>query len=572
VLLGGLALAADVQAEAGRPGAAGYAPGRILVQAKPGLSEAVFRALLGLEGARPGRKIARLGVQVVDVPVLAEEAIASRLRRHPQVLSAEVDAAVAPLELPNDPRYPSAWHLPRIQAPTAWDTSSGEGVTVAVLDTGVDSVHLDLVANLLPGWNVVSGDADTTDVHGHGTLVSGTIAAASNNWLGVASIAPRARILPVRISERSDGVAYWSDIAEAITWAADHGAKVANISYGVTGSWTVSRAAEYMRGKGGVVVVAAGNESSVLGYADDPNLVTVSATDSNDLKASWSNSGACVDVAAPGVGIWTTSRGNGYAAVSGTSFASPATAAVVALILAANPGLEPAEVESVLEQSADDLGAAGADPVFGHGRVNAARAVALAAESAAGDRQPPSVAITSPTTASRVEGVVPVDVDARDDQAIARVELYVNGVLVATDTAAPYAFGWDTATTPPGATASLVAKAYDAADNASSSAAVSVSVGPPPDTTPPQIAIARPLDGATFKRKIKIAARGSDDVQLASISIAVDGVPLCSGSRARLSCKWDGKWASPGPHTVTVTASDASGNQASVSVSVVKGP
>ena len=127
----------------------------------------------------------------------------------------------------------------------------------------------------------------------------------------------------------------------------------------MTGSSSVASAAQYLRGKGGLTVVAAGNSSTNPGYADSPYIISVSATDSSDNKASWSNYGAYVDVAAPGVGIWTTTNGGGYGAVSGTSFSSPMTAGVVALMMAANPGLSPADLESALKSSADDLGAAG---------------------------------------------------------------------------------------------------------------------------------------------------------------------------------------------------------------------
>jgi hypothetical protein len=570
LILGGLALVVGAQAEPQGPAEKRFAPGRILVQARPGLPEAQFRKILGLEGARPGRKLGRLEVQVVDVPVLAEEAIAERLKRHPHVKFAEVDAAVAPEEVPNDPKYTSAWHLPKIQAPTAWDTSKGAGITVAVLDTGVDSTHLDLMGNLLPGWNVVSNSSDTRDIHGHGTKVSGTVAAVSNNALGVAAIAPSARVLPVRISEQTDGVAYWSDIAEGITWAADNGARVANISYAVTGSATVDSAAQYMRNKGGVVVVAAGNQSTALTYPDDPYLVTVSATDSNDVKASWSNYGACVDVAAPGVGIWTTVAGNTYGAVSGTSFASPTTAAVAALVMAANRNLKPADVEAVLKRSADDLGAAGVDTYYGYGRVNATRAVALALQTVASDTQAPTVAISSPAAASTVEGVVPVDVAAQDNFGVSRVELYVNSKLVASDTTAPYAFGWDASTTPAGSTASLVAKAFDAANNAGTSSTVSVKVGGAADTEPPTVAVTSPANNTVVTRTATITATASDKVQLASLSVAVDGKLLCSTSATSLSCSWNARKATTGAHTVTATAKDAAGNQASRSVTLIK--
>ena len=140
---------------------------------------------------------------------------------------------------------------------------------VAVLDTGVDGTHPDLAGKLLPGWNAVDSSNNTADINGHGTAVAGTAAAATNNASGVAGVAWNAAILPVRITNSSDGYAYWSDIARGLSWAANQGADVANISYGVSNSSTIASAAQSMRNKGGLVVVAAGNEGVDPGYADN---------------------------------------------------------------------------------------------------------------------------------------------------------------------------------------------------------------------------------------------------------------------------------------------------------------
>lgn len=505
-------------------------------------------------------------MHVVEVPRGAEEALA----RHPQVKFAEVDELAAlGVIVPNDPKDTSAWHLPKIQAPTAWDVATGRGVTVAVLDTGVDGAHLDLAANLVPGWNVISNSADTSDINNHGTWVAGTVAALTNNGLGVSSIAGDAKVMPMRITDRADGYAYWSDIARGLTWAADHGAKVANISYSVTGSATVASAAQYMRGKGGVVVAAAGNDSTLLTTANSPYIITASATDANDVRASWSNYGNLIDFAAPGVGIWTTSRGGSYGAVSGTSFASPTTAAVAALVMAANPGLPPADVEAVLQNSADDLGTAGWDTTYGHGRVNAARAVTLANQTVARDTQAPTVAISAPAPGSTVEGVVNVDVSASDSYGVMKVDLYAGSTLVGSDTTAPYAFSWDTAGLAAGSSVTLTAKASDAANNVGTSAGVSVKIGGPADTTPPTVTLTNPADGATVSGTVTLSATGSDNAQLSSVSIYADGKLMCTASTAT-SCGWNTRKVKTGSHTVTPTANDAAGNQSSLSVTVYK--
>lgn len=222
-----------------------WAQGRILVQPRAGLVESEFQRILRRAGGRSGGRVRNLEVRIVDVAAQAEEAVVNALSRNPHIKFAELDRLVEPDQtIPNDPKFTSAWHLPMIQAPDAWDLSLGDGVTVAVLDSGVDVFHLDLAINIVPGWNAASGNTDVTDITGHGTSVAGVIAAASNNALGVTSVAWSARIMPVRITNRSDGWAYTSTIASGLTWAADHGARVANISYDVAGSATLENAAQ----------------------------------------------------------------------------------------------------------------------------------------------------------------------------------------------------------------------------------------------------------------------------------------------------------------------------------------
>jgi subtilisin family serine protease len=538
----------------------------LLLEARPGLGDKALQKILAREGGRTLRRLRRSSVQVVEVPKKAEHVIARALRRNPHIQSVELDVEILPDEvIPNDPKYASAWHLQKIQAPGAWDSAAGEGVVVAVLDSGVDPVHLDLAPNLLPGWNVVSNSPDTSDINGHGTQVAGVVAALSNNALGVTSVAWKARILPIRVSDSSDGSAWTSDLAEGIAYAADHGARVANLSYGASGSSAVATAAQYMRSKGGVVFVSAGNSSNDPGYAANPYVVSISATGKSDARTSWSSYGQYVDFAAPGDSIWTTARGDAYKAVSGTSFSSPMTAAVAALVLAANKDLGPAEVEAILQNSADDLGAPGWDPYYGFGRINASRAVELAGGSAPVDRAPPVVSIASPSAGGTVEGIVPVDANASDDVGVARVDLFVNGAMLATDVTVPFGFSWDSSTLPAGSKATLLARAYDAAGNVASSPEVSVTVRGAVDATPPEVAITSPSDGATFSSTVTLSAYGSDEDKLASVKIYADGKLKCTGAPS-VACPWTVR--RDGAHTVKAVATDAAGNQSSTSITV----
>jgi subtilisin family serine protease len=396
------------------------------------------------------------------------------LEKNPHLQFAELDFAYPPTLVPNDPLYPSEWHHPKIAAPTAWNATRGLGVTIAILDSGVDAAHPDLAGAIIPGWNVYSNNSDTRDVYGHGTKVAGAAAGIGNNSAGVAGVAYQARIMPMRVTD-SSGWAYTSTLSQALTWAADHGARVANMSFqGICSSSTVLSAAQYFRNKGGVAVAAAGNTGALLSGSQSSALTCVTATTSSDVRASWSSYGAFVDVAAPGASIYSTTRGGGYAFVSGTSFASPIVAGVYALMKAVNGALAPSTLDQILASTARDLGTAGWDQYYGWGRVDAAAAVARAQATSATDTQNPSASITSPT-GGNVTGVVPVDVKATDNVGVARVELYARGSRVASDGVAPYRFSWDTSRLTKGS-AKLEARAYDAAGNNTLSAPVTVTV------------------------------------------------------------------------------------------------
>jgi len=555
-----------------------WAKGRILVMPRAGLSETEFAKILGAHGGKAARKLGSLDIHVVELPSNAsEKAVAKLLSNHPHIKFAEPDQLVAPDLGANDIYYGSAWHLQMVQAPAAWDYSLGAGITVAILDTGVDASHPDLQGQLVPGWNFWNNNNDTADVYGHGTLVAGVVAAAGNNSIGVTSMAWNSKLMPIRISD-VNGYGSLSAIASGLTWAADRGAKVANVSYMVHSSSTVQSAAQYMRNKGGVVVSSAGNTGAFDPTAAGDSLISVSATDSGDTRAGWSTYGSHVDVSAPGVDIWSTAAGGGYSAVSGTSFSSPVTASIVALMMAANPALSPSQIADLLKFTAIDLGAPGYDQYYGFGRVSAAAAVQAAAAARAGDTQAPSVAISSPTGGT-VTGFAPVNVSASDDVAVTRVELLVNGALIAADISTPYAFSWDSTRFSDGG-ATLVARAYDAAGNSRTSSAVTVTVANTPiaptpvtpalDTIAPSVIISNPTDGSKVNGVVTIKATSSDNVGIANLSLYVDGVMSATGNVATTSYKWNASKAAKGTHTISAVAKDAAGNQTTTTIRVVK--
>ena len=576
MLVGAAALQAPaaVAAQPAANGAEQYARGRILVMPRAGLSEDEFAKALAPHGGK-GKKIGQSDLHVVELPGNAsEKAVVERLNRHPHIKFAELDRLVTPNFVSNDPYMGSEWHLNKVGATTAWDTTQGAGVIIAILDSGVDGTHPDLAPQMVPGYNFYDNNTNTADVNGHGTAVAGVAAAATNNALGVAGVAGQARIMPVRIAD-ANAYAYYSTIAKGVTYAADNGARVVNCSYGgVAGSATIQSAAQYLKNKGGLMFVSAGNNGIDENLAPTTTMIAVSATDQNDYRTSWSSYGNFVSMAAPGI-TYTTSRGGYYDNWQGTSFSSPLTAGVAALMMAAKPSLGSADIEKLMFSTAVDIGAAGRDIYYGYGRVDAAAAVqAVLNTTVAVDTQTPTVSISNPIAYATATGVVPVNVNAADNVGVARVELKVNGSTVSVDSAAPFAFSWNSAGVPNGM-ANLVAYAYDAAGNVAASSTVAVNVANgttvvAKDTTAPKVKIANPVSGKV-SGNVAVSSSAEDDSGAAGITqwIYVDGALVATGKGSSLAYNWNSRKAGKGTHTIAVTARDAAGNSSTTSVSVM---
>ena len=551
-----------------------WVPGRVLVEPNPGVGTEDFKGLLRRNGGHSKGTIGSLRVHVVEVPVHAEEAVAAALAHNPGIKFAEKDMLLAPTAtLANDPNYSGAWHLGTLNAPVAWDSSRGDGVTVAVLDTGVDASHPDLQGQLVPGWNTYDNDADTSPLCSHGTSVAGIVAAASNNAIGVTSIAWNTKIMPMRVVG-PDCWASASALAGAMSWAADRGARVASMSFAnVSGSSTVTSGANYMRSKGGVVFAAAGNTGGASSIAPNPAMMVVSATDPNDSLRSFSSYGDFVDLAAPGGGIWTTKSGGGFGTFGGTSSSTPVAAAVAALVIAANPSLTPDDIENVLASSSVDLGTPGKDSYFGDGRLDAAAAVAAAGSGSGGGSDPadtvaPVVSIASPT-GGMVSGTVSVSLNASDDTAVTRVELFIDGTPVGTDSTAPYSISWDSSGHANG-TAELLAYAYDAENNRGTSQSVSVSVDNQvvEDTSPPAVFILSPSETTAVSGTVNIDMFAEDNISVALVKCYVDGVLKGTTTADTLSCSWNTRKATVGLHTIRAYAEDTAGLTAITEVQV----
>jgi subtilisin family serine protease len=280
---------------------------------------------------------------------------------------------------PNDSLYRRyQWNLPLIETELGWDINKGsDNVIVAVVDTGVDVNHPDLKDQIVEGINVVNTGALPLDDVGHGTHVAGVIGAIVNNNLGVAGMSWYNRVMPVKVLDQSGAGSTYA-VAQGIIWATDHGAKVINMSLGnYADANFLHDAIRYAYDHDVVMIAASGNDNTDRpGFpAAYPEVFAVAAADANKNKASFSNYGDYIDVAAPGVSIASTYPNNQYAALSGTSMASPHVTALAALIRSTNPSLKNTEVMQLMRDTAQDVGPKGKDNYFGYGLIDVAAAL-----------------------------------------------------------------------------------------------------------------------------------------------------------------------------------------------------
>ncbi len=293
---------------------------------------------------------------------------------------AEEDHVAKSLEVPNDPYFPKQWGLSMIQAPSAWNATHGSGsVDIAIVDTGVDGDHPDLSSKIISSADCTISanciEVSSVDDNGHGTHVAGIAGALTNNGIGIAGTGYNTNLVSVKVLD-SSGSGYYSWVANGIIWAADHGAKVINLSLGGTSpSTTLLNAINYAWNKGAVIVAAAGNSNSSqrLYPAYYSNSIATAATDTNDKKASFSSFGSWVDVAAPGVSIFSTYNNGDYATLSGTSMATPFISGVSGLIFGQHPDWTNSQVRNKIQSTSDPV--SGTGTYWTYGRINACAAV-----------------------------------------------------------------------------------------------------------------------------------------------------------------------------------------------------
>jgi thermitase len=390
----------------------GYAPDRVLVRFRTGVDPTYAEAILRSYGFPAVRQIGRSGVYSVrTAPGVAVPLTLSMLRRNPDIALARPDYRIRLADVPDDAFFSYQYNLRNrgglldlapdlqlqttagadIKATTAWDTVKGDaGTIIAVVDTGVDMTHPDLADKIVSsGHDFANDDDDATDDVWHGTHVAGVAAADTGNGVGIAGVAWNCRILPVKVTD-ANGNGYYSWIIDGITWAADNGAKVINISLGGdVDDPFLEEACKYAHDKGVVICAAAGNDGT-LGVlypaAYDQYVLAVSASDYTDAIADFSSYGPEVDVAAPGVLIlgpapqWYVGEAYlPYIFASGTSMATPQVSGLAALIRSLKPDLSVDDLMRVVRYTADDINRSaypGRDDHAGYGRIDMARALA----------------------------------------------------------------------------------------------------------------------------------------------------------------------------------------------------
>ncbi|MCG3211033.1 MAG: hypothetical protein FOGNACKC_04670 [Anaerolineae bacterium] len=378
-----------------------FLSGEVVVKFKPQIGQRVGKDRLERDGLKIAKTLPRSGLIRIRVAPGAEQETIARLLARGDVEFATLNYIVQAFETPNDPGFGSQWGMTKIEAPSAWNISHGSAaITIAVIDTGVDLDHPDLAGKLwvntdeipangldddfngyiddVNGYDFYNLDAFPDDDNSHGSHVAGIAAAATNNGVGVAGVSWGAKIMALK-ALNYNGNGSTADLAEAVYYAVDNGAKVINMSLGIP--WTswpcnypdIETAFTYAVNHNVLLVVAAGNDGkygvSCPGAYDQA--MAVGSTDSSDNRSSFSNYGPRLDIAAPGSSIYSTWSNGTYGTKSGTSMATPHVAGLAALVWGMAPNMTAAQVRQAIESTADDLGPPGWDIYYGYGRINA---------------------------------------------------------------------------------------------------------------------------------------------------------------------------------------------------------
>ncbi|KAB1186702.1 MULTISPECIES: S8 family serine peptidase [Haloferax] len=427
-------------------GVAGAEEGRYIVgvNSNAGLREARRRA------ASVKRVLDFGGIGTAVAGQFSQSALRG-LSNRPDVRYIEPDGVMHAIGGPSDIDSSDAeipWGVDRVDAEKVHESTTGDGAHIAIIDSGIDNDHPDLSGNLGDGIAYTVGPRwrddsstdprDWDDGNGHGTHCAG-IAAAVNNGNGVVGVSTRSTLHAVKVLDNSGSGSY-SDVAAGIAYVADRGWDVGSLSLGGGLSSTIEDACNYAYGKGVLLVAAAGNDGEDVANsapAAYPSVVAVSATSDDDSVPSWSNFGDEIELAAPGVNIYSTYKGGGYATLSGTSMACPHVSGAAGLLM--STGLSHTDARTRLQSSAEDIGASGRDTYYGYGLLDVEAALGGASDGGSGDdgssdTTAPSAPsnLTSPT---QTDTTVDLSWDAStDDTGVAYYTVYVGSTAWGTTT------------------------------------------------------------------------------------------------------------------------------------------
>jgi len=389
-----------VVAPAGPPADAPIHPARLLVKLAPGTGAPAVAPLHEQLGTTVLHDLPQIGWQVLVVPAGRNFELRERYAADPRIERADLDRARKLAYVPNDPYWAYHWHLTNITADLAWDTVKGSSsVVVAVMDTGLATSHADLSANVwvnpgeiagngidddlngyvddVNGYDFAYGDGNPDDAYGHGTLCAGVVAAVQDNAIGVTGVAPLCRVAGIKAALDS-GYFYDSATVPAYLYCADMGFKVISMSFFSDGVTAAERdGIDYCWKHGVVLVAAAGNSLSVIPYYPGAyeNVIAVAATDSANNPTWFTDYGSWVDVAAPGVGVATTSVGGYTTGFAGTSASTPHVAGLAALLWSANPAATATQIRAALEDTARSTFHPPWGEYTGYGRIDCDAAV-----------------------------------------------------------------------------------------------------------------------------------------------------------------------------------------------------
>jgi subtilisin family serine protease len=356
-------------------------PRKIVVFEPEIVNEPAQEALLRAVGAIIVKNLPLITGKAILLPPQAEAVLGTIpgvVRIDPDVIveaykGPPSDKVKPPKESEPPPEQYLPWGIDRIDAELVWETSTGTGVKVAIIDTGIDLDHPDLKANIKDNVNIINSRKTGDDDHGHGTHVAGTVAAIDNE-IGVVGVAPQAELYAVKALDRK-GSGFLSDVIAGLEWCIANDMQVVNMSLGTSVEVQSLHDAVIAVNEAGIIQVAsAGNEyGGPVGYpAAYDEVIAVSATDNTDTIADFSSVGPKVELAAPGVNIPSTWKGGDYKTISGTSMAAPHVTGTIALVLVL--AIDQTDVRAILEATADDLGSPGEDGSYGYGLVDAEQA------------------------------------------------------------------------------------------------------------------------------------------------------------------------------------------------------